>query len=292
MVAYNDLPWPNQLNIEADAATKDFLESPPPELCPTSSPSHFEGDPVLVSVAGLRVTKHLCKTLTNAFTENKMIPYLLQRNQWTRTEFDKVNWDAIRSAQGREMQHFDMRMIKMMNDWANVGKQKHKIVEGSQPLEDPTTVGKCPCCLNYETPSHIWQCTSAEMREATGLELRKFQSFMAPVKTSLLLLWCLLTGLRPVVHFFGLQVPNIDVPDTDAHGKSIHGAVRDQQDVGWTNALKGKLAMEWQHAQELYYMEWYAGNKTHNGRRWAVRAVRGLWGLYDGLWKVCYDVLH
>lgn len=74
-----------------------------------------------------------------------------------------------------------------------------------------------------------------EMREATGLELCKFWSFMALVKTSPLLLCCLLIGLRQFT--LGSLVPDIDVPDTNAHGRLIHRAVRGQQDVGWANEL-------------------------------------------------------
>lgn len=98
--AYDDLLWPDQLNVDADAVAKAFLSEPPATLCSKKSPPHFVGNPILVSVAGTRVTKRLMKALTTGYNTKKMIPYILQHNLWNREIFNLVNWEAIGSAQG------------------------------------------------------------------------------------------------------------------------------------------------------------------------------------------------
>jgi hypothetical protein len=59
-------------------------------------------------------------------------------------------------------------------------------------------------------------------------------------------------------------------------------ALRDQEEIGWTNLLEGCVAKAWEEIQQRYYCE--IGSKW-TGRRWVTELIKKLWAVAWDMWE-------
>ena len=121
------------------------MREPPKELRPTSCAPHFPSVGESLMINGVRVTKRVRKALTETYLGEKLRKYICKRTGWTGEQFDMADWDGNFAAMEREAHEFRVWMVKMLNDWTNVGHQKQQIAESKKDA-DAVRHGRCPSC--------------------------------------------------------------------------------------------------------------------------------------------------
>lgn len=52
---------------------------------------------------------------------------MMEQNGWMEVHFERFDWEVMGRALGVETHDFQVRVVKMIHDWQNVGSQKRKI---------------------------------------------------------------------------------------------------------------------------------------------------------------------
>ena len=101
---------------------------------------------------------------------------------------------------------------------------------------------KCPCCQNTpESIDHVLQCSDNPSQPACLVTLlRKALSFSSPRPVFHLLLY----GFAQWLMNDSLATPDITSYPSHLHFR-IEKAMSDQQSIGWDNAARGFLSIEW-----------------------------------------------
>ena len=69
-------------------------------------------------------------------------------------------------------------------------------------------------------------------------------------------------------------------------------AVKAQEEIGWDNFLKGRVAAEWGFIMRDEYMTDPSLRIRESRRRFMTTMIEGLWDIYDSLWKHRCALVH
>jgi hypothetical protein len=70
---------------------------------------------------------------------------------------------------------------------------------------------------------------------------------------------------------------------TDTVGRLTHMAYFDQEQLGWEQALRGRLSKHWGTAQDAYYKERFP-DKHYTGDTWTTKMIGTLWDYSKAIW--------
>ena len=145
----------------------------------------------------------------------------------------------------------------------------------------------CPCCrTDIETTRHILQCTNNSVHDDT------IQAFRRPMS------W---EEHHPVYHILKegaaawlegrAYIPPVREYPTHIQDQ-LRKAISDQEQIGWDNAIKGYLSVEWRYLAETSLYE--NTKDTQDGK--GISTLRGILlafhMLSQQLWKARNQVLH
>jgi hypothetical protein len=144
-----DLPLPAQLNCAADKLADDYLVQYPgvyhswvPLLPTTGCQLHLPQG---------TVTYDYKRALALARRAPPMRDKLCHKHNWSREDFDSVDWTAHGRALHSLIKH-KSTLIKYLNDMLPVGKLVNTY--------NPKYPASCPSCCPeiLETREHLWEC--------------------------------------------------------------------------------------------------------------------------------------
>jgi len=76
---------------------------------------------------------------------------------WTKSDREKISWGSFEQAMKTYTEYKKSKIIQLIWDWQNVGRQKEKLEQGK---------GTCPLnCTEYETHTHYLACKDTRMIE-------------------------------------------------------------------------------------------------------------------------------
>ena len=154
-IAYDDLPFEAQLNVDCDVAAGTCASTMTPADAP---PTPVRGSRAMLYLGNDMVTTEMEEQIQYKAHSNALRSYTIGKFEWTQTQYDSVNWRALGLAKQRLTMTKNVQISKMMHHWLNVGKQKLLF---EQILDN----GKCPCCgTAEEDQEHLYTCDHPDMR--------------------------------------------------------------------------------------------------------------------------------
>ncbi|KAI2511186.1 hypothetical protein MHU86_3151 [Fragilaria crotonensis] len=243
---------------------------------------HEDGAHISISINGIRLVSQLDSCIRYHIDGYHIRQYTQARNKWSNTTWNTVDIEGLGAYRSKLSPADQIAHTKFMFDQWHTGDKRYKVsaVKDSSQLQ-------CPCCKGgKETTTHVLQC---EANPSHDKSLKTFRAAMAalthhPVHqiiTSRITAW------------IKKETPaSIDIAEFPSKFRvGLKKALQDQDDMGWEQALKGFLSVEWRHL--LTYG--IGDNETEPARVGLKRfksILKAFSELANSLWKARNQVLH
>jgi hypothetical protein len=140
---------------------------------------------------------------------------------------------------------------------------------------------QCPRCLApNETCNHVLQCMDPRAATTRQVAFASLSQRMDDIKTAPLIQGALLTALK-------CWIAATVIP-TDFTAE-IQSALDQQHTLGWDHFVRGRIAIQWQTVQSVYFEELKV---RQTGQKWASLLIMAVWEFTWTLWDHRNDVLH
>ena len=156
-----------QLNIWSDELALEGLWRSEME---TIQKKPFHSTKVLLLTTDGRAVYNLRKYLLRSKNGEELLNYYREKKGWHSRIFNSIDWEALESLLKKAPPTQKNRLVQILHDWQNVGKQKGKLRDSrlskkaDPPLQATTeeeSIHKCPMgCGEEEGPLHYVCCTS------------------------------------------------------------------------------------------------------------------------------------
>ncbi|KAI2497542.1 hypothetical protein MHU86_16945 [Fragilaria crotonensis] len=165
--------------------------------------------------------------------------YIQSRQKWTNQVWDRTDLEVFGTFHNRLSPSAQIAHTKFAFEQWCTGTKRFRIA----PIKDDN-LDKCPCCKEHENWQHVLRCRQNPDRTKTLTELAKrlTPTEFQPVFTLLrdgVLTWLEGNTYDPDISGFPMKLWGI-----------IRNALSDQEQIGWQNAMKGYLSVEWRAIAE------------------------------------------
>ena len=209
-------------------------------------------------------------------------------HRWDDFTFDAIDWDSHGSALRALPSEDQVRVIKFLHKWLPTEKRNHRHKQSSSPM--------CPICKTaVEEQDHVISCPHHHHRFNLRLQLQQAKSFLKSYQVCAKI-WTVVNA--HVLHQFGGgPTPSYDIDD-DPLGVALRVAIDLQNQIGWDNFMRGRIAQAWGDVQEQFYSEYYSFHddedrpKYHSRQAFMTRFIRSIFRMFLGIWKQRNAILH
>jgi hypothetical protein len=269
--AYNNLPLPAQLNVDADALAGSFEYETSKD--PTRIP-RIEGNTAQLHFHGGTVSSNYRRALRKVCSRPSLKAHILKRNGWTERQYNYIDWDVhglnIRKHYYRK--HF---FIKYIHDWLPLGKLLSKY--------KPENLSKCPSCTEpIEDRTHFLRCKErSQWHDDLHIELQIFldQNNTRPALADI---------LQDSLHCWLADHPVV----LSGYPTLFTSLIEKQNAVGWDQLLLGRFVLEWKELQEDYLSTLSKRDKHQTGTTWVTQVNTIIWKHVYLNWKHRNSVQH
>jgi hypothetical protein len=263
-----ELSWPAQLNIQADALATRALEDqqkrgrkPPPMI-------RLPACTVYLLSQGVEQTSQEMMTLKTDLSRYKMEEYLMARNKWEYTDMATVAWVPYEQAMNTLTDKDRIFVVKLTHRWLPVATRQFR--EGAE-------TDQCILCKEKEDIDHLYKCQQRkDWKEEFKKALRDEMDILetaADTRNAI---------IKRVEQW--LDDKEIDESPQDA--------------IGWGAFIRGYISQHWVNLQEKYYRNNKNRNvspqtaRRHTGNYWAKHLIDFLWRQGRKLWHGRNEKVH
>jgi hypothetical protein len=267
----------SSMNVEADKEATIALElhSNKQEYCElpeTRAMLYKHGEPV---------TSNEAITLRRAYLSQDLLQHMQNREKWKNANTaDKISWIAHHRALRRMTSVDKTRLHKFIHRWLPTNKKLNVI--------DKEHCSKCPSCNETETNDHVTECNNPRRRQVRNKIKTNLAKILDKYHTCLQIKECILIGVTKAWNGDMNPIQHQDL--SFALQGNVKQALEDQQEVGWTNFYRGRIALEWQTAQQEHYTKQF--NKYQDTDKWTTAIITTLWHGFLQLWESRKDDQH
>jgi hypothetical protein len=192
--------------------------------------------------------------------------YLKNRNQWTDTTIDLIDWETYGNSIRQYTSTKLIFITKLTHNWLpTLHHPSHRYMH---------QITTCPCCkLDNETNQHFLTCTETVNHIETVLIPQLIQQNRTEPPS---LINLLTAAIHPI---------NMNLIVLTDHPPSTHRIIESQSQIGWDNTLKGRWSTSW---VELYNRL----TNTKNGVKWTVKNLKLIWNELHQKWLNRCNKLH
>jgi hypothetical protein len=143
-----------RLNILADEICDDIRAASTGIMGARGSCAMWSFETCALFIRGVKITSHMKERLTHQLLDGDMQIYLMDKENWSRRDFDSVNWRVYGTSFKRLPRSRQTAVAKACNNLWHTG-EKHKQYYGGQK----------PCCMcgdAHEDWRHIITCKSLD----------------------------------------------------------------------------------------------------------------------------------
>ena len=268
--SFVDLPLMSQLNIRCDEMAKQALVYYTNNGTVTSPRIFAEGWQCWVD--GVKQTTDPSDAIRASIFSDMMRNKLHAKNALPAPFFDLVDWDAVEDAQAYYPNGFSLWMSKQVTGFCGVGKMMCRWGHWN--------TNQCPCCdAEIETAQHILVCTDPEMTDEFRECVEVLETWFIDKDTCPEIADCIITAIaRHKPTAFGLSADSL-----------VEEAANQQDQIGWTNLLEGKISKLWRALQSTYLQELGSRNTA---RTWAHGLIRQLLEFTHRMWLKRNHIRH
>jgi hypothetical protein len=179
----------------------------------------------------------------------------------------RVNWEACEAAMKRRKIARRHWIAKHTKGMCGVGKWLVTCNEREN--------ADCPRCSAPEDARHVWLCPDAEAKLIRNEGISDIAQWMEEVQTDPEIRTAIVTRLVQ-------WADNLPMLPIQTDSVVLQDAIQHQDDIGWDNFFEGRIAKDWEQAQEAYY-KWCRSRKS--ARRWTTALIQKLWNVAWDLWE-------
>ena len=229
-----------------------------------------------------RITGRLVTEIRYCCTAPDLESYWQQRYGWTAKQVGCI--DIIGTiAASRQMKTDKARRIqKLRCGWLPVNSRESR--------NDQDRQAGCSACstadLTPETVDHLFQCEFTERRRAIMDRFRSFHTKFREMKTSTHIIRAIQSGSLAWIE--GQACPTVEtlmLPDNKL-GRLVAQVYAEQTELGWNVLFRGFWTNKWRQAQEEVFNNMQGRTRQDTGERWAAKAQKWYYDLFDLLWSL------
>ena len=243
---------------------------------------HTPESRVSIVVNGIRVVGQEEATLRFHINGYHLRNYIQTRRGWSNQTWDRVDFELFGRFYRKLTPTAKVAHTKFIFDQWHTGTRRQRV---SAIKSD--NLDNCPCCLvHIETTAHVLRCQHNPDRVQALSEFRKNMSPREchPVYT-------LVKG--GVMSWYDDKVYVPDITEFPAKMRDrIRCALKDQETIGWDNAVKGYMSVEWRNLAEEDMYDHATQEQQGDGFPKLTSILRHIHHVNQRLWKSRNTVLH
>jgi hypothetical protein len=242
------------------------------------SPNHrFGNEGWGVSVQGKKLAKMPMTDLYDStFGATKSKQYWSDKHTISAQIFARIDWEACGMAMKGISFGKKRWLVKHLSGFCAVGRMM--LIREQWPHD------KCPLCFEpNETVNHVIDCRDPRARLQWIRSVDKLGVKMQTIKTDPDIINVIRKRLARR-HSRPFTLPQ-SLPD------AVKRAVYDQDSIGWTQFLRGRLSKKWEDAQERWIIRCSTKWKR-SSKKWLTKLVQAIWEVSREMWEHRNGVLH
>jgi hypothetical protein len=265
---YSNLPWKAQLNCDCNQLVGSTRTCP---QCLEASPTLYippTGHTASLEIDGTFITSHIASAIKETSFRLDFIKYVIHKAGWqVPMIFHSIDLEARAHASLHSSPSQHLTIFKLEFALFATMSCQHRM--------EKSIDHRCPRCQKFqETRSHVFQCPNGPSIHTTAwakatLIFKKTPTCPFIIATLGHSISQLSTG--GPVHWQG-PTPALD----DSKGQVVITAFKEQQSIGWEQAIRGRISKQWGRANTLYCQErLHQGDTLH--AVWNSNLVSGMW---------------
>jgi hypothetical protein len=272
----SDLPFPAQLNIQADSLATTFQQ--------VSSHVTARGPVIPGSGCHLLIENQFIpgnhrKNIRTRRGQRKLLQFLQKKYQLSDANVSQIDWDSHARAISIFQNTSHTFLVKFLSKWLPVGKQVNRYNPAIYP-------SKCPSCeCPVEDFDHVFRCPCQDRRKWRSVLQQDLLQLLDRSNTNPVLVDLLVTGLH---HWFQ------DTPDPPVSPfPQYDSLVASQSSIGWNQMIFGRWSIRWTKHQYVYLQQNNIPLTQHNhGPGWSSRIITLIWNHCYDAWITRNQALH
>jgi hypothetical protein len=269
-------------NNRADELATWFREQSPYRQS-VEQTAHTPEAKVTVSIKGVRLVCQEEACIRFHINGYHLRQYIQSKQRWTNKVWDCVDFEGFGIFHNRLSSSDQIAHTKFIFDQWHTGKQRFRVAKIKDEM-----LHKCPCCgEDNETTSHVLRCKNNPEHEEA---IRVFRRRMSPEEYHPVFhllkegvtAWLTQRDFQPVLEDYPSKFRD-----------QIGVALCDQRNIGWDNAIKGYLSVEWRSMIAVSAFD-STTDDVQEGK--GLQQIRGILQsfhvLTQQLWKSRNKILH
>jgi hypothetical protein len=195
---------------------------------------------------GQPVTSKEAKTLRRAYLSQDLLQHMKQRENWkSESTSDKICCIAHQRALQRMNLTDKNRLHKFIHKWLPTNKKLHDY--------NKEQTNKCPSCNATKTNDHVTACGNTRRKQMKTKTTANLAKLLNKYYTCPQIKEIILTGVKKIWQGDYNLVTSQDMSFTPKN--TLKQTLEDQNKIGWTNLYRGRIALEWQTAQQRILLQ-------------------------------------
>ena len=287
--AFQDLPLRAQANVIADGLAGEAMDTlgycrPVIPLMPTR--------PVSLELNGRSIHRNYKAAIRDAAHSDALRHYITDRQGWSATIFDSVDWECHRRALNNQFPH-RVHLIKLCHGLLPVGRRVHKY-----DLKYPHC---CPTCGSaQEDFLHVLRCPHPSRSVWRSKFFDQLRTCVTQIDYDPSLATILLHGLR--AWFDG------HIISSSPYHPRYSSLITQQAAIGWDQLFLGRLSARWGVLQDAFRLSRppppalapatapQPGTgpqpRQKDGLDWTTAIIGRIWTSWHILWKARNGARH
>lgn len=203
--------------------------------------------------------------------------YMAEKYGWNKTHREYIGWKSLGMAMNTYTEFKKSKVIQLLWDWQNVGRQKEKINDEE---------GICPLnCKEFETHTHYLACKDPRMIEFQKKTRNKVKLYLDKKNTCPMITKYIIRLLR-----YGIDSNMITMTTIKGDIESnIHTAIQQQRQLSHSSLEKGLISKHWVKAQTQWEN---LQHDNHTSKMWERNLIILLHNYSLALWNHRNRLLH
>lgn len=264
-----------QLNIEMDAAAKEFRErlSRQQRLRPWT----IEGEPWRLWIGQRKISSYLQREILEAIHLTNSFDYWAKKGRFGEGNPTMVDWEhqdrAVRSSTNSRQRFY----IKHASGFSGVGRKMQQIGAWE-------TAQCCRCNAPIETSEHVLRCPHPEATRVWERALQSFEAHLKRSKTDPTIVTAIIQNMQ--------RWREGEAPMENHQTSTVRQALQEQSVLGWRSFIEGLPSKKWAEAQATHAQRRKQRQQRFSPGQWASRLIRWVWEIPWQMWEHRNNILH
>ncbi|KAI2490345.1 hypothetical protein MHU86_24235 [Fragilaria crotonensis] len=243
---------------------------------------HASESRISIAINGVRLVSQVEQCIRFHINGYHLRTYPQSKYRWSNSTWNRIDVEVLGRFFRKLSPAKQAAQTKFIYDQWNTGKVRYQ----NAKVKD-CALKICPCCRESdETPTHVLRCSQNPAHLTT---VQQFKQQMSPADQHPVY-QILRAGILAWIDGYDDYQPQLSEFPTKFHDR-IRVASRDQKDIGWHNAIKGYLSVEWRSMADC---DMYGSSQQQMGQGFQCiqRILHALHKMTQAKWQGRNQTLH